>query len=113
KAWKIGGDIFAGLVIHQIDGLDLECLHEALGLGVVVGIAAPPHGTDEAVVGEDIAVDLGSVLRPAIRVMNAALRRLPYAQSRLQRRNGNVGIDRAANRVANERRDQASRTAAR
>src|SRR5689334_3468113 len=63
------------------------CLHEALGLGVVVGIAAPPHGTDEAVVGEDIAVDLGSVLRPAIRVMNAALRRLPYAQSRLQRRN--------------------------
>jgi hypothetical protein len=78
------------------------CRHEALGLGVVVGIAAPPHGTDEAVVGEDIAVGFGSVLRPAIRVMNAALRRLPYAQSRLQRRNGNAGIDRAADRVAND-----------
>ena len=33
----------------QIHGFDLECLHEALDLGVVVGIAAPAHGPGETV----------------------------------------------------------------
>jgi hypothetical protein len=37
KAWKIGGDVFESFVIHQIDGLDLKGLHEALGLGIVIG----------------------------------------------------------------------------
>jgi hypothetical protein len=40
KAGKISG------------GLDLKVLHEALGLGAVVGIAAPAHGTDETMFGE-------------------------------------------------------------
>ena len=53
-------------------------------------------------VGEDVAVGLGSVLRTAIRVMNAAFGRLPCSDSRLQRRNGNAGINRAANRIAND-----------
>jgi hypothetical protein len=37
----------------------LKVLHEALGLGVVVGIAAPAHGTDETMFGE--YVTMGSV----------------------------------------------------
>ena len=102
EAGKVGGDIFEGLIIHQIDGLDLERLHEALSLGVVVGIAASTHGTDQTMVGEDIAVDLGSVLRAAIRVVNAAFRWPPYSDSRLQRRNGKTSIDRAADRIAND-----------
>ena len=56
-------------------------------------IATPAHGADETMLGEDVAVDLGSVLRTAIRVVNAAFRRLPYSESRLQRRNGKAGID--------------------
>jgi hypothetical protein len=34
---------------YQIYGFDLESLHEALGLGVVIWIAAPAHGAYEAV----------------------------------------------------------------
>ena len=53
-------------------------------------------------VGEDVAVDLGSVLRAAIRVVNAAFRRLPCLQSCVQSRNGKAGIDRTADRIAND-----------
>ena len=49
EARKVGGDVVEGLVGHRVDRLDLERLHEALGLGVVVGIAAPAHRADEAV----------------------------------------------------------------
>ena len=52
-------------------------------------------------VGEYVAVGLGSVLRAAIGVVDTTLRRLPCSESRLQRRNGNAGIDRTADRVAN------------
>ena len=100
KAWKIGGDVFEGFVIHQIDGLDLKGLHEALGLGIVVGIATSAHGADETMFGQQVAIGLGGVLRTTIRVVDAALRRLSYSDSRLQRRNSNAGIDRATNRVA-------------
>src|SRR5262252_10365476 len=53
-------------------------------------------------VGKDIAVDLRSVLRTAIRVVNAAFRWPPYSDSSLQSRNGKAGIDRAADRIAND-----------
>src|SRR6201987_1077870 len=53
-------------------------------------------------VGKNIAVDLGGVLRTAIRVVNAAFRWLPCSDSRLQCRNGKTGIDRAADRIAND-----------
>ena len=49
EAWKISCNVRERFVGHQIHGFDLECLHEALGLGVVVGIAAPAHGAYEAV----------------------------------------------------------------
>ena len=35
EAWKVGSDVLEGLIGHGIDGLDLQRLHEALGLGVV------------------------------------------------------------------------------
>ena len=50
--------------------------------------------------GQQVAVGLGGVLRTTIRVVDAALRRLSYSDSRLQCRNSNAGIDRATNGVA-------------
>jgi hypothetical protein len=38
EAGKVGCNVLEGFVCHQIHGFDLECLHEALGLGVVVGL---------------------------------------------------------------------------
>src|SRR6266481_604888 len=100
KAWKVSGDVFESFVIHQIDGLDLEGLHKALGLGIVIGIATSAHRADETMFGQQVAIRLGGVLRPTIGVVDAALRRLSYSDSRLQCRNSNAGIDRATNRVA-------------
>jgi hypothetical protein len=83
KAWKIGGDVFESFVVHQIDGLDLKGLHEALGLGIVIGIATSAHGADETMFGQQVAIRFGGVLRPTIRVVDAALRRLLCSNSRL------------------------------
>jgi hypothetical protein len=58
KAWKIGGDVFEGFVIHQIDGLDLKDLHKALGLGIVIGIATSAHRADETMSGQQVAIGL-------------------------------------------------------
>src|SRR5215471_15447917 len=49
EAWKVSCNILEGFVGHQIHSFDLECLHEALGLGIIIRIAAPAHGADEAV----------------------------------------------------------------
>ena len=62
EARKIGGDIIESLVGHRIDGLDLERFHEALGLGVIVWIAAAPHRSDETMFGEGLPVAPGRVL---------------------------------------------------
>ena len=83
KAWKFGGDVFESFVIHQIDGLGLEGLHKALGLGIVIGIATSAHRADETMFGQQVAIRFGGVLRTTIRVMDAALRRLSYSDSRL------------------------------
>ena len=66
KAWKIGGDVFEGFVIHQIDGLDLKGLHEAFGLGIVIGIATSAHRADETMFGQQVAIGLGGVLRLSV-----------------------------------------------
>ena len=91
KAWKIGGDVFESFVIHQIDGLDLKGLHKALGLGIVIGIATSAHRADETMFGQQVAIELGGVLRTTIRVVDAALWRLSYSDGRLQCRNSNAG----------------------
>ena len=45
------GTTEAASVIHQIDGLDRGDFHEALSLGIVVGIATSVHGADETDLG--------------------------------------------------------------
>jgi hypothetical protein len=51
EAGQIEGDILEGLVDHRIDRLDLQRLDEALGVGVVVAVAAPPGRADQALAG--------------------------------------------------------------
>ena len=67
EARQRASDVIESLVLHQVDLLNLECLHEALGLGVVVWVAASTHRTDEAVLGE-----LGAVI-----VANSVPRKSP------------------------------------
>src|SRR5271169_521494 len=93
EARKISCHILEGFVVRQIDGLDLQYFHEALRLGIVIGVSAPPHRTNETVVGEQAAVVFRRILRAAIRVVNASLRWLPDSDSCLQRSNGKARID--------------------
>ena len=48
---EVSADLLERLVSHQIDRLDFERLDEALGPGVVIRLAAPAHGADQAVFG--------------------------------------------------------------
>ena len=41
-------NVLESLPSHRIDRLELECFHEALGLGVIVRIAAALHRPDKA-----------------------------------------------------------------
>src|SRR6516162_7676545 len=65
EPWKVPGDVVEGFVGHRIDGFDLERLDEALGLGVVVGIAAAPHRTDKTAAKQGSPIGLSGVLRTA------------------------------------------------
>src|ERR687898_1810925 len=72
EAGQIRSGVFEGLVGHRVDRLDLQCLDEAFGLRVVVGVAAPPHRADQAVPGQELAVGAGGILRSSIRAVDAA-----------------------------------------
>src|SRR6516162_1754494 len=62
EAGKIGCNVLEGFVGHQIHGFNLQCLHEALGLGVVVGIAPPANGALETVSSQDGVIVFGGIL---------------------------------------------------
>jgi hypothetical protein len=100
EARKIGGDILKGFVGHQVHRLDLQCFHEALRLGGIVWIAAPAHRADEAVIAEELAVDLRGVLRSAVGMMHAPFRRVTRPNGGFERGECEPGVDRAADRVA-------------
>ena len=85
EARKISCDIREGFVAYRIDSFDFQRLHEAFRLGVVVGIAATTHGTNEVVIFQGLPVCPRRVLGPAIRVMQAARRRLVVRDSGVQR----------------------------
>ncbi|WOS67253.1 hypothetical protein SFGR64A_30485 (plasmid) [Sinorhizobium fredii GR64] len=59
---KVFGDVLEGFECHQIDRLDLQRFHEALGLGVVIRVSPATHRADQAVGGQCLAVELGSIL---------------------------------------------------
>lgn len=59
---------------HGIDAFNLERLHEALGLSIVIRVAASSHRANKAVLGEMLPVRLGSLLRPSVGMVDAAFR---------------------------------------
>jgi hypothetical protein len=65
KWGKLLDDVLEGFESHWIDSLGLQRLHEALGLCVVVGIASAPHGAEQTMVGKELPIDLGGILRAA------------------------------------------------
>ncbi|MET4031027.1 hypothetical protein ABIC08_008797 [Bradyrhizobium sp. RT9b] len=73
---KIFDDVSECLERHWIDALNLQRLHEAFGLSVVVRISSPTHGPFDPVLGKVVAVHLGSILGTSIRMMDAAKRRV-------------------------------------
>jgi hypothetical protein len=91
EPWKVEGDVFEGIVGHGIDGFDLEGFHEALGLGVVVRIAATSHGADEVVGGQGLAISASSVLDAAIGMVDTAWGRFTALDRGLERRASQPG----------------------
>src|SRR5579884_862765 len=65
-------DLVEGLIVAQIDLLALECLHEALRLAVVIGVAAAPHRAHQPMRGKFAAIDLSGVLSTTVGMMNQA-----------------------------------------
>jgi hypothetical protein len=102
-------DVDEGLAV---DLFGLERLHEAFGLGVVEGIAGPADG--DVVFGELLAIGDGGVLHAAIGVMDqAAGLRLSGSNGRIQRGNGERGIERVLKSPAHGLREKAWRMTAR
>lgn len=102
EARKISDDIGEALVGHRVDGFDFHGFHEALCLGVVAGISAPAHRADQAVRIQELAIDLGGVLRSLVRMMLAAGRRLAPFNGDLESGNRRAGVDRPADGVADD-----------
>src|ERR1700730_13544937 len=100
EAGKIGGYVLECFVVQHIHCLEIELLHEAFRLGVIVKIATVAHGANEAICGEELSVIGRRILRTAIRVVNAALRRIAIVDRRLNRRDRQTRINRAADRIA-------------
>src|SRR6516165_1185548 len=72
---KVGNDVCERFVVPEVNRFDLQRLHEALGLGVVIRVATAAHGTAQAVGCQKLAVWLSGVLRPPIRMMDTPGRR--------------------------------------
>jgi hypothetical protein len=88
-----GADRVAGLaqiaIVSAVDLLLLECLHEALRLGVVVGIADAAHARLDAMRFQYARVLAASVLHAPIGMMDQAVgRRLTRRNRHLQSRRG-------------------------
>src|SRR4051794_21704771 len=59
---KVFSNVLEVLESHRVNRLDLQRLHEALGLGIVVWISPAAHRADQAMGFQRVAIDLGSVL---------------------------------------------------
>ncbi len=80
EVWQICRDVIEGLVLGHIDSLDLQRLHEAFGLLVIIRIPSMAHGPDEAVALEDAPVPgrgiLGTPVDAVAAFSAAAVRRM-------------------------------------
>ncbi|KAB7783816.1 hypothetical protein F8B43_3739 [Methylorubrum populi] len=77
-------------------------LHEAFGLGVVVEIAAASHRADQFMLGQYLPVCGGGILRSAVGVMHAAIKRRARRQGGLRRGHDRACLERAAQGIADD-----------
>ena len=68
--------VVEGSIVAKIHLLDFQGFDKALGLGVIVGIAAPAHRTCETIFGKFGAVVRGGILAATIGMVDAAGRRI-------------------------------------
>ena len=99
EAGKVGRDVPESFASHRVYRLHLQRLHEALGFGVVVRISAPAHRTNEAVIGQELPVELGRALGSAVGMMHATSSWPPHSDGGFERRCREPGVDRAADGV--------------
>ena len=85
EAGQVSCDVFKGFVLGGVDSFDLQRLHEALGVGAVIGVAATAHGADKPVLLQDPPVCAGRVLNAAIRMEQASRQRLSLFDCRSER----------------------------
>ncbi len=100
EPWKPAGDITEGLVAADVDVLDLERLHEALGLRIVVRIAGRAHRPAQPGFLQGPAIGFTCILRSPVRVKDAASRRLSVLHCRSQCGQSQRRVDVARDRVA-------------
>ncbi len=82
--------------------LSLDGFEERLDGGIVVTIAFAAHGHLEAILAQDFLVVVGSILRPAICVMNAAFGRLSERDCHPQSPDRKVAFHPIADSPAND-----------
>ena len=113
-----GADFQAGVVdvavTTAIDFLLLECLHEALGLGIVVRIADPAHAGQDAMLLQHIGVLATGILDAAIGVVDEASEcGLPRRDGHSERSDRKARLDLVLQGQPTTRLLNASRTMAR
>ena len=82
EASDAGAGIASIAIGAAVDLLLLERFHEALGLGVVVGIADPAHARLDIVIAQDLRVIAAGILHTPVRVMDEAAGDRPARRDR-------------------------------
>jgi hypothetical protein len=80
------------------DQFCLDGFKEGLNHIIVLAISLQAHEDLEAMLGQELLVLVGTILRPTIRVMNAALRRLSQNYVHFQNPDCHVPLHAIANR---------------
>lgn len=94
--------VSAGLPVATPDDFGFERFEEAFDGGIVVAIALAAHRHPETVLSQQLLIVVGTILRPAIGVMNAALRRPSDRDGHVQRPQGKNLLHAVADGPAND-----------
>lgn len=86
-----GLGFFEGLVLVEIDLFVFEGSDEALGFGVVIGIAAPTHADPYAGFTEGVYMGFRGILHAPVGVIYQTLRRGSGSQGTVQGGKGQAG----------------------
>ena len=95
-------DLATGLPVATPDEFGLQRLEEAFDGGIVVTVAFPTHRHLEPVLAQQLLIVVGTILRPAIGVMNAAWWWPSDRDGHVQRPQGKILLHAVADGPAND-----------